>query len=98
MSKFLPAVGFAAVVNETVRPQRRAVAEKIVVGARRANTDDTGHYDRSLHTFDDERGIGAETDDVGGHVIEYGSIHNIAQAPLRTAAANVGRFDPAPKP
>ena len=93
MSKFIPAVGFTAVVNETIRPQRRAAAEKVVVGARRSNTDDTGHYDRSLHTFDDQRGVGAQTDDIAGHIIEYGSIRQEPQAPMRTGASAAGRFE-----
>lgn len=97
MSRFVPVVGFDAVVQEAVRPQRIATAEKVVVGARQANTDDTGHYDRSLHTFDDRRGIGAQTDDVAGHIIEWGSVNNEPQAPMRTAAANAGRFEVKPR-
>ena len=38
--------------------------------------------------------LAAQTDDIFGHGIEYGSINNPAQAPIRTAAANAGRFDP----
>ncbi len=97
MSRFVPSPIFDPVAQEAARAHRMRLAEEIVAGARRSNNDDTGHYDRSLHTFDDKRGIGAQTDDVGGHVIEYGSIHHEPQAPMRTAAANAGRFDPRPR-
>lgn len=94
MSRFTPSPMFDEITQDVTRPQRLATAHRIVAGARSANTDDTGHYDQSLHTFSDRRGIGAQTDDIFGHGIEYGSINNPAQAPLRTAAANAGRFDP----
>ena len=94
MSRFAPSPALDAIAQDATRPQRLATAQRIVVGARSANTDDTGNYDRSLHTFDDRRGVGAQTDDIFGHGIEYGSINTPAQAPIRTAAANAGRFDP----
>lgn len=93
MNRFLPVVGFSAVVNESIRPQRLSVAEKVVVGARRAVDNDTGHYAQSLHTFDDDRGIGAQTDDIAGHIIEWGSSRHEPQAPMRTAASAAGRFE-----
>ena len=45
--------------------------------------------------FDDDRGVGAETTDFAGHIIEYGSINNAAQSPIRKAASEAGKkFEP----
>ena len=54
---------------------------------------DTGGYARSLRVFDDQRGVGAETTDFAGHIIEWGSSRQSPQAPLRHAADAAGRFE-----
>ena len=63
-------------------------------GAAETVHDDTGHYADSLRVFDDDRGIGGETTDIAGHIIEWGSENTDPQAPLRTGAMGAGRFEP----
>ena len=44
--------------------------------------------------FDDDRGVGAETVDFAGHIIEWGSERTRPHGTLRTAAAANGDFEP----
>jgi protein gp37 len=61
--------------------------------------EDSGHYRRSLKTDWVQAGQArAYTDDVAGHLIEFGGANNVAQAPLRRAAdAICDGFQAAPK-
>ena len=94
MSSFRPSARFDPGVQEDIRPHREALARRGVSITKRSNTDDSGHYDTTVHTFDDRRGIGWQVDDIAGHIIEWGSIKTQAQAPVRTAASEVGQFQP----
>lgn len=93
MTRFVPSPAFDPIVQAAVKADKLRVAGEIVDVARESNNDDTGYYDDSLRVFDDRRGVGGETTDFAGHIIEYGDIHQPAQAPLRTGAEAAGRFD-----
>ena len=96
MGRFVPAAKFVVTAQLAVRPQLIAAAKEVVKVARKTASRDTGFYaDGSLKVTVDGRGVVAETIDFAGHIIEYGSIGQPPQAPLRTGAAAVGRFDPA---
>ena len=71
-------------------PHARAVAEQ----ARQLAPDETGAYRRSIQV-DGNRVL---TTDPFGHLVEWGSVHNPAYAPLRRAIRAAGlRFDPGPQ-
>ncbi len=61
---------------------------------------DSGHYARTLKASSVEPGKArARSDDIAGHLIEFGGPKNMAQAPLRRAADVVcDGFQAAPKP
>lgn len=94
MSKFVPAPNFDTLVAEASQPGFVETAGEVVKVARRTVNRDTGGYAKSLRTVVDERGVVAETTDYAGHIIEWGSINNRAQAPIRTGASDAGKFDP----
>ena len=94
MGRFVPGPAFYVEAVKATAPARRELAKKVIAGAKATVHDDTGHYAESLRVFDDDRGIGAETTDVAGHIIEWGSEKTDPQAPLRTGAMDAGRFEP----
>jgi hypothetical protein len=94
MGRFVPGPAFYVEALKATEPARRQLSKKVIDGAKATVNDDTGNYAESLRVFDDRRGIGAETTDIFGHGIEYGSINNDPQAPLRTGAMAAGRFEP----
>jgi len=94
VSKFVPAANFDAVAAEAAGPGLVDVADGIVKVAARTVHRDTGGYIKSLRSTVDGRGVVAETTDYAGHIIEWGSIHNTPQAPIRTGASDAGRFEP----
>ena len=61
---------------------------------------DTGNYRRSLKAITVKPGRArALTDDIAGHLIEFGGAKNVAQAPLRRAADVIcDGFQRTPKP
>jgi hypothetical protein len=61
-------------------------AEEVAQAARDAAPVDTGHYRRSIKTD----GHIVYTDDVAGHLIEFGSAKNPPYAPLRRGAHAAG--------
>jgi len=81
---------------EVSTPGRMKVAQAIVEDAQDVWPNDSGDYDRSIDvfTYGDGTGVGAEATDPGAIPIEYGSDDTPAQAPMRTAAARHGRFEP----
>ena len=80
-------------IDEGKGVERAGVAAGIIRDARGDVHTDTGGYARSLRVFDDQRGVGAETTDFAGHIIEWGSSRQSPQAPLRHAADAAGRFE-----
>ena len=94
MSSFLPAPNMAEVVTAAATPELLAVAGDITTDAARIAPVDKGYYRNSFQTFDDDRGIGAETVDYAGHIIEWGSERTRPHGTLRTAAAANGDFEP----
>jgi hypothetical protein len=48
------------------------------------------HYARSVHARQDGEQTRVVTDDIAGHLIEWGSVNNPAYAPLRRAADALG--------
>ena len=93
MSRFQPAPNLDAILADATKVERAGVAAGIIRDARRSVHTDTGGYARSLRVFDDQRGVGAETTDFAGHIIEWGSSRQSPQAPLRHAADAAGRFE-----
>lgn len=71
-------------------PTLVGTAQQIVRGAQVASPDQTGHYDRSLHVVQDNGQVFAATDDIAGHIIEFGSVKTPPHAPLRRGAMSVG--------
>lgn len=94
MDRFVPAPNFQAVVTDAAEPELMDVAENITTDAARIAPVDKGYYRRSFRVFDDERGVGAETVDFAGHIIEWGSRYTRPHGTLRTAAAANGDFEP----
>lgn len=94
MSRFVPGPNFAQVADDAAEPGLVKVAGKITAGAARNVSTDTGYYADSLRVEVDNRGVVAETTDFAGHIIEWGSIDHPPQAPIRSAASELGRFEP----
>lgn len=94
MSRFAPAPNLQEILEDASKGGRAKVAAKIRDKAKTNVRTDTGGYAKSLRVFDDRRGVGTETTDYAGHIIEWGSMHVEPQAPLRRAAADSGRFEP----
>lgn len=95
VSRFVPAANLDVILEDATKNDRAEVAVDVVDGAKRNVHTDTGGYAKSLRVFDDDRGVGAETTDFAGHIIEYGSINNAAQSPIRKAASEAGKkFEP----
>lgn len=90
-ARFEPAADLAAVVDAAAREQYRALAEHLVIAARHNVNPDTGHYASTVHTFDDDRGVGAEASDIAAHIIEWGSTKTEAQHPMTRAGDEIGR-------
>lgn len=93
MGRFEPASNLDDVLADATKKPRAEAAQEIVErAAANVNTDSGFYAGASLRVFDDDRGVGAETTDFAGHIIEWGSSTQPAQAPLRRAADSVGRF------
>jgi len=93
VSRFQPAPNLDTILADATKVERAGLAVGIIRDARRYVHTDTGGYARSLRVFDDQRGVGAETTDFAGHIIEWGSSRQSPQAPLRHAADAAGRFE-----
>lgn len=95
MARFVPAANMAELAERDAKPARIDLAERIAQRAPSKAPRGTGRYARSVQVFDDDRGIGVETLDPAGHMVESGSINNPAYAPLRSTAKDMARrFDP----
>ena len=93
MTRFVPAPNLDDILEDATKNGRAEVAVEIR-DLTAANVDtDTGDYERSLRVFDDNRGVGTETTDFAGHIIEWGSRYVDPQAPMRRAADTVGKFE-----
>lgn len=91
---FIPAADFDKLAQADVRGELDKVAAKIAERAGQIAPVGTGGYQGSLRSTSDDRGVVAETTDVAGHIIESGSVNNPAYAPLRSAAAELAKFEP----
>lgn len=94
MNRFVPAPNLQDILEDVTKRDRAKVSVKMRDGAARNVNTDSGFYEESLRVFDDSRGVGAETTDFAGHIIEWGSVSRSPQAPIRRAAADLGRFEP----
>lgn len=94
VSRFVPAANLDVILEDATKNDRAEVAVDVVDGAKRNVHTDTGGYAKSLRVFDDDRGVGVDAHDVAAHIIEFGSINNAPQAPIRRAAAEHGKFEP----
>lgn len=94
MDRFVPAPNLNEVVSAAATPEFLDVAENITKVAARIAPVDKGYYRNSFQTFDDDRGIGAETVDYAGHIIEWGSENTRPHGTVRSAASEVGDFEP----
>lgn len=94
MSRFVPAANLDVVLEHATHDDRLKVAEHMAIDARHNVNPNTGHYAEEVQTFDDDRGVGVDAHDVAAHIIEFGSINNAPQAPIRRAAAEHGKFEP----
>lgn len=95
MSHFEPAANLDAVVTEASTEGLLEVAGEVVERAATKAPYRTGYYRSSLRATQTRSEVRAETTDPFGHLVEWGSVNNSAYAPLRSAAADVGRFEPA---
>lgn len=94
-ARFSPGPDFDAAVAEASRLDLLDRAETICeIAARTVHKDTAGYATYSLSSGEDARGVYAETNDYAGHIIEWGSEDQAPQAPIRTGAAAVGRFEP----
>jgi hypothetical protein len=91
---FIPSPNIDGVLAAAIEADLVKAGRTIISNAADVWPNDTGHYDQSLRVKVDERGVVVQTDDPAGHIIEWGSARHQPQAPLRTAAADAGRFEP----
>lgn len=95
MSRFEPAPDMAGVVEGASTDGLMEVAEEVAERAALRAPYRTGSYRSSLRAVEERGKVRAETTDYFGHLVEWGSVNNPAYAPLRSAGADVGRFEPA---
>lgn len=95
MSRFVPSADMQEVVEAASIEGRLEVAEQVVERAALHSRYSTGAYRKSLQAVEDDGDVRAESSDPFAHLNEWGSINNPAYAPLRSAGADVGRFEPA---
>lgn len=91
---FVPVPDFDELAQKDVKDWLVKAAEFIVGRAVERAPVRTGGYRRSLRVAADDRGVVAESTDIAGHLIESGSVNNPPYAPLRSSAAEVGRYEP----
>lgn len=74
--------------EQSMRQFLLAKAKRVAKLAGTLAAHDTGHYARSVKTdWDQSKKVArVYTDDIAGHLIEFGGPKNTAQAPLRRAA------------
>lgn len=94
MSRFIPVLNLDEVIQDEAKTGLERAANSVASEARRIAPVATGDYRDSLRAVSDDDSIRAESDDFAAHLIEWGSATNPVYAPLRTAAAGVGRFEP----
>lgn len=100
MSGFVEDPDFEKAVKkqQTMRKTLLRAAEDICDLAGSLAAHDTGNYRRTLKATTTANGARAASHDIAGHLIEFGSTKNTAQAPLRRAADAVcDGFKTAPK-
>lgn len=95
MSRFVAAPNMADVVEAASTEGLLEVADEVARRAALRAPYKTGHYRSSLRAVEERGKVRAETTDRFGHLVEWGSRNNPAYAPLRSAGADVGRFEPA---
>jgi hypothetical protein len=71
------------VVKLNVAPQLAAAGRSVIPHIRNASRDLTGHYDRSLRVVNEDGQVRLESTDIAAHLIEFGSVNNAPQAPMR---------------
>lgn len=77
---------------------KRKAAHEIKRNTEAAAPHGTGDYGDSIQVFEEGDHIGVETTDPFWHLIEFGSVHNPAYAPLRRGARAAGvRLEETPK-
>lgn len=79
MGKFVP----NRAVSLNVGPALAAAGREVIPHIRNASKDYAGDYDRSLRVTRVPDGVRLESTDVAAHLIEFGSVNNAAQAPMR---------------
>lgn len=94
MSSFVPSPDMPAIVIDAARGQLRDVAEKGARIARRNAPVKTGAFRSSIHAFDDRRGVGFQSADPAAVPIEYGSDDTPPHGTIRSAASELGEFQP----
>lgn len=93
-ARYVPAADLDDVLLEASTDGRAETAIEIRERAKARAAYRTGHYRRSIRV-DVERGdVTVGSDDFAAHIIEWGGVNAAAQAIIRSAAADVGRFVP----
>lgn len=98
--RFEPAVDFDKVVDKQIGAELLEIAKQGAFIAEQEVNRDTGAYEdwSVLGKKMSDGTVVFSTNDYAGHIIEYGSSKQAPQAPLRKAAARLGRFTSSPKP
>lgn len=94
MSRFVPATDLDRVLTEASVDGRVDLAEQVKERAQARARYRTGHYRNSISVNVESDKVTVGSDDFAAHIIEWGSINAPAQAVIRSAAADMGRFEP----
>lgn len=86
---------FDRIVQEAAKSGLLEQAESLADDIVRTAPVDSGHYRDSIQVFAYRHGVGVETTDEAGHIIEWGSVNMEPLAPMRNAAAQRKGWSPA---
>lgn len=86
---------FDRVVQEAAKNGLVDEAESIADEIVRTAPVDTGTYRDSIQVFSYRYGVGVETTDEAGHIIEWGSVNMEPLAPMRNVASQRHGWSPA---
>lgn len=77
-------------VRLNLGPALVAKGKTVIPHIRSVSRDQTGHYDRSLRVVNDDGQVRLESTDIAAHLIEFGSVNNEPQAPMRLGFRKAG--------
>ncbi len=90
--RFKPNPNFAKqfALTPACRAMVNRAADAVEANAKQEVNDDTGHYGRSFERKQTPEGVVLGNKDFAAHIIEWGSVDNAPQAPLRNGSRAAG--------